>query len=57
MSTSRQAASPLDLGALMFAALVLLILTLVVNMGGEWIMYPRSAGTSPAAVGTKGLSK
>jgi phosphate transport system permease protein len=33
-----EAASPLDLGALMYAALVLLVLTLLVNMCGEWVM-------------------
>ncbi|MGD0674087.1 MAG: phosphate ABC transporter permease subunit PstC [Polyangiaceae bacterium] len=35
-----EAASPLDLGALMYAALVLLVLTLIVNMGGEWVVRP-----------------
>jgi phosphate transport system permease protein len=33
-----EAASSIDLGALMYAALVLLILTLLVNMGGELIV-------------------
>jgi phosphate transport system permease protein len=33
-----EAASPLDLGALMYAALVLLILTLIVNVAGELII-------------------
>jgi phosphate transport system permease protein len=46
-----EAASPLDLGALMYAALVLLILTLLVNMGGEWIMRRDPEGES--AAGTK----
>jgi phosphate transport system permease protein len=42
-----EAASPLDLGALMYAALVLLILTLLVNMGGEWIIRRDSTGNVP----------
>ena len=42
-----EAASPLDLGALMYAALVLLILTLLVNIGGEWIIRRDSAGKVP----------
>jgi phosphate transport system permease protein len=33
-----EAASPLDLGALMYAALVLLLLTLLVNVAGELII-------------------
>jgi phosphate transport system permease protein len=50
-----EAASALDLGALMYAALVLLILTLLVNVGGEWIM--RRDSTSKSAVGEKAVSK
>jgi phosphate transport system permease protein len=42
-----EAASPLDLGALMYAALVLLILTLLVNMGGELIIRRDSTGKVP----------
>jgi phosphate transport system permease protein len=38
-----EAASPLDLGALMYAALVLLVLTLLVNVAGEMIMSHRSS--------------
>jgi phosphate transport system permease protein len=34
-----EAASALDLGALMYAALVLLGLTLLVNIAGEWILH------------------
>jgi phosphate transport system permease protein len=48
-----EAASPLDLGALMYAALVLLILTLLVNMGGEWIMRRDSEGEGAKRAGTK----
>jgi phosphate transport system permease protein len=33
-----EAASPLELGVLMYAALVLLVLTLLVNVGGEFIV-------------------
>lgn len=42
-----EAASPLDLGALMYVAVVLLVLTLVINMLGEWIMRrePRKVAT------------
>jgi phosphate transport system permease protein len=41
-----EAASPLDLGALMYAALVLLTLTLIVNMGGELIMKRDGQGNT-----------
>jgi phosphate transport system permease protein len=34
-----ESASPLDIGALMYAALVLLLLTLAVNIVGEWIIH------------------
>jgi phosphate transport system permease protein len=50
-----EAASPLDLGALMYAALVLLILTLLVNIGGELIMRRDSTGNVPD--GKEGASK
>jgi phosphate transport system permease protein len=42
-----EAASAIDLGALMYAAVVLLALTLLVNMAGEWIMRrePRNVAT------------
>lgn len=43
-----EAASPLDLGALMYAALVLLALTLVVNVAGELIMRQGSGTAVPA---------
>jgi phosphate transport system permease protein len=43
-----EAASPVDLGALMYAALVLLLLTLLVNMGGEWIMRRGATGKGTA---------
>jgi phosphate transport system permease protein len=39
-----EAASPLDLGALMYAALVLLVLTLLVNLAGEAIMHQSATG-------------
>jgi phosphate transport system permease protein len=44
-----EAASPLDLGALMYAALVLLVLTLLVNMGGELVMRQSSSGGKAAS--------
>jgi phosphate transport system permease protein len=44
-----EAASPLDLGALMYAALVLLLLTLLVNMGGELIIRRDSTGKKAAS--------
>jgi len=50
-----EAASRLDLGALMYAALVLLVLTLLVNMGGELIMRVgsrRDAGARPKTAST-----
>jgi phosphate transport system permease protein len=50
-----EAASPLDLGALMYAALVLLVLTLLVNVAGEVIMHQRARGESEHA--GKGASK
>jgi len=43
-----EAASPLELGVLMYAALVLLILTLLVNLAGEWIMRRDVTGTAGA---------
>ena len=49
-----EAASPLDLGALMYAALVLLVLTLIVNVLGEIILRQRSAGEG--AVASRGAS-
>jgi phosphate transport system permease protein len=42
------ASSPIDLGVLMYAALVLLALTLVVNVIGEWVIHRTSLGTSQA---------
>ena len=48
-----EAASPLDLGALMYAALVLLALTLLVNMAGELIMRQRGS----AAVAGRGVAR
>jgi phosphate transport system permease protein len=50
-----EAASPIDLGALMYAALVLLGLTLVVNVLGEWIMRHGREGV--AAPAKKGAAK
>jgi phosphate transport system permease protein len=50
-----EAASPLDLGALMYAALVLLLLTLLVNMGGELIIRRDVASKVPD--GEKAASK
>jgi phosphate transport system permease protein len=44
-----EAASPLDLGALMYAALVLLALTLLVNVAGEWIMQRKPRGMAGTA--------
>ena len=44
-----EAASALDLGALMYAALVLLLLTLLVNMGGELIMRRDPTGRDAVA--------
>jgi phosphate transport system permease protein len=41
-----EAASPLELGVLMYAALVLLALTLLVNMAGELIIRRASAGVA-----------
>ena len=47
-----EAASPLDLGALMYAALVLLVLTLLVNVAGEMIVnHHSSAEGRPARSG------
>jgi phosphate transport system permease protein len=43
-----EAASPLDLGALMYAALVLLALTLLVNWAGELVMRRGSNSTGGA---------
>ena len=43
-----EAASPLDLGALMYAALVLLALTLLVNWAGELVMRRGSTATGGA---------
>jgi phosphate transport system permease protein len=43
-----EASSPLDLGVLMYAALVLLALTLLVNLIGEWIIHRTSSGASHA---------
>ena len=48
-----EAASPLDLGALMYAALVLLILTLLANVGGELIMRRGTTGNAAAVVRTR----
>jgi len=48
-----EAASPLDLGALMYAALVLLALTLLVNVAGELIMRQRGG----AAVVARGATR
>jgi phosphate transport system permease protein len=50
-----EAASPLDLGALMYAALVLLVLTLLVNMGGEWVM--RDGSRRDTSARHKGATK
>jgi phosphate transport system permease protein len=50
-----EAASPLDLGALMYAALVLLALTLLVNVAGELVMRRRV--TSRGTVSTLGAAK
>jgi phosphate transport system permease protein len=49
-----EAASPLDLGALMYAALVLLILTLLVNVVGELIIRRDIAGRGSTALKHKG---
>jgi phosphate transport system permease protein len=38
-----EAASPLELGVLMYAALVLLALTLLVNLAGEWVIRRTTA--------------
>jgi phosphate transport system permease protein len=48
-----EAASPLDLGALMYAALVLLALTLLVNVAGELIMHQDRQGVAAARGATK----
>jgi phosphate transport system permease protein len=45
-----EAASPIDVGVLMYAALVLLGLTLLVNVAGEWIIQR-------ASIPTKGIVK
>ena len=45
-----EAASPLDVGALMYAALVLLLLTLLVNVAGELVMR-REPGGAPLPAG------
>jgi len=50
-----EAASPLDLGALMYAALVLLALTLLVNVAGELIM--RRGGSGETAVAARGATR
>ncbi len=50
-----EAASPLDLGARMYAALVLLALTLLVNVAGELIM--RSGGGGGTAVLARAAAK
>jgi phosphate transport system permease protein len=50
-----EAASPLDLGVLMYAALVLLVLTLLVNLGGEFVMWQSSPRS--ASAGGKAASK
>jgi phosphate transport system permease protein len=53
-----EAASPLDLGALMYAALVLLVLTLLANMAGELIMRrDATSGAAVAAPATAGARK
>jgi phosphate transport system permease protein len=44
-----EAASPLDLGALMYAALVLLALTLLVNIAGELVMRRDTTGSFATA--------
>jgi phosphate transport system permease protein len=50
-----EAASALDIGALMYAAFVLLVLTLLVNVGGEWIM--RRDSTHRIAAGARAVAK
>jgi phosphate transport system permease protein len=49
-----EAASALDMGALMYAALVLLGLTLLVNIAGEWILH-RGTRTHTRSAQTKGV--
>jgi phosphate transport system permease protein len=48
-----EAASPLDLGALMYAALVLLMLTLLANTCGELIMRRDTTAGAAAVIRTK----
>ncbi len=52
-----EAASKIDLGALMYAALVLLLLTLVVNVVGELIMRQDIAGSRGRPRPTKNTKK
>jgi phosphate transport system permease protein len=52
-----EAATPLDLGALMYAALVLLILTLIVNVVGELIIRREVAGRTSRPTAPRKLRK
>jgi phosphate transport system permease protein len=44
-----EASSPIELGVLMYAALVLLALTLLVNLAGEWVIHRTSSAHAKGA--------